>query len=584
MKCLFLALALVVASPDAGRAQTDSARVDLLREVAVPMRDGTILNATIYLPRPRPEPVPTIFWMTPYIADQSHTRAMHFARNGYAFALVDVRGRGSSPGEFEPMVPDGRDGYDITEWLATQPWSNGKISMWGGSYGGFVQWTTAKEFPPHLASIAPAASAHPGVDFPFRDNVMSGYLLRWLILTNGKTGNTNLFGDDSLWDPAFADFHRAGRPFHELDLLTGKPLPVFQRWLEHPTPDAYWDATIPDSAAYAQLSIPILTITGHYDGDQLGALAYYEDHVRWGKPDAVANHYLIIGPWDHAGTRTPRKSIGGLTFSDASLVDLDRLHVEWYDWTLKGGTRPIFLRDRVAYYVMGPGAEQWKYAPDLHSATREHRTLHLGTDLNPDALFRSGRLAAKPVSAGTQPASRFRNDPLRPLSPPSEVPYLVDQSAATALDGDGLVYHTEPFETAVELTGRPVFEAWIAMDVRDTDLQVGLYEIRPDGTSVFLTEQTMRARYRDSRRQEALVKPGEIIRYRFDRFDFFSRRVAQGSRIRLLIRSPSGASIQRNFNGGGVVSDETAKDARTATIELHHSTRYPSTLSLPIGR
>ena len=113
----------------------------------------------------------------------------------------------------------------------------------------------------------------------------------------------------------------------------------------------------PSPEQFAKIDLPILTITGHYDGDQPGALSYYREHLRYA-PQAVRDrHYLIIGPWDHAGTRTPNAEVGGLTFGEASVLDLNDLHKEWYDWTMKGGPRPKFLEKKVSYYVVGPGAE-----------------------------------------------------------------------------------------------------------------------------------------------------------------------------------------------------------------------------------
>jgi predicted acyl esterase len=94
----------------------------------IPMRDGVRLNATLYRPHGSKEALPVIFTMTPYISDTYHDRAMYFARNGYVFALVDVRGRGNSEGHFEPFVSDGRDGHDVVEWLARQPWCTGKVA------------------------------------------------------------------------------------------------------------------------------------------------------------------------------------------------------------------------------------------------------------------------------------------------------------------------------------------------------------------------------------------------------------------------------------------------------------------------
>jgi hypothetical protein len=92
------------------------------------------------------------------------------------------------------------------------------------------------------------------------------------------------------------------------------------------------------------MGIPILTITGDDDGDQSGAMTYYRDFMRDASPAARQRHYLVIGPWDHAGTRTPVRQVGGLEFGEASMIDLNRLHKEWYDWTLKDGPRPEFLK------------------------------------------------------------------------------------------------------------------------------------------------------------------------------------------------------------------------------------------------
>src|SRR5256885_16563172 len=120
------------------------------------------------------------------------------------------------------------------------------------------------------------------------------------------------------------------------------------------------------------MSVPILTITGHYDGDQPGAFTFYKRHMLYGAAEAKANHYLIIGPWDHAGTRTPKAEVGGLKFGQASLLDLNKLHTEWYDWAMKGGAKPEFLKKRVSYYLVG--AEEWKYADSLESISNAAKT------------------------------------------------------------------------------------------------------------------------------------------------------------------------------------------------------------------
>lgn len=159
---------------------------------------------------------------------------------------------------------------------------------------------------------------------------------------------------------------------------------------------------------------------------------------------------------------------------------------------------------------------------------------------------------------------------------------ITDQRYALNLFGNGLVYHSEPFSEDTEITGYMKFSAWISIDVPDTDFQVTVYEIKADGTSVLLAEDSKRARYRESLKKEKLVKAGEINRYDFESFFFFSRKIAVGSRLRLLLRCPNSIYNQKNYNSGGVVAEETGKNARTAHITLYHDSEHPSFLELPV--
>jgi hypothetical protein len=136
--------------------------------------------------------------------------------------------------------------------------------------------------------------------------------------------------------------------------LVGNPSHVFQEWVSHPALDSYWEAFRPATADFTRLNLPILTLTGSYDDDQPGALHYYREHVRNASASAAAKHYLVIGPWDHFGTLAPRPQFGGLTVGPAALVDILGLHVQWYDWIMRGGSRPSFLQKNVA---IGPFAK-----------------------------------------------------------------------------------------------------------------------------------------------------------------------------------------------------------------------------------
>ena len=586
--CVWCAVVAILIAAWCGRAplslaqdKADSA-VDMRWAVKIPVRDGISLNATVFLPHAQKEPLPVIFTFTPYIGDSYTDRAMYFAKHGYVYALVDVRGRGNSSGEFEPFVNDGRDGYDVVEWLAKQAYCNGKVTMWGGSYAGFDQWSVLKEFPAHLATIVPAAAAHPGLDFPFQYNLFGAYDEQWLTFTSGVTSNGALFGSSEFWASKAREMYNGHLAFQDFDKLVGNPSKTFQKWVQHPTPDAYYDAMIPAPENYKKISVPILTITGHYDGDQPGAFEYYKRHMKYGSAEAKANHYLIIGPWDHAGTRTPRAEVGGLKFGPASLLDLNKLHKEWYDWTMKSGAKPEFLKKRVAYYVVG--TEEWKYADSIEAISNAKLTLFISSNGTASDAFHSGEL--KEIRAAGADADKWMYDPLdtRPgnAERDDDGSGLVSQSGALNLFGEGVVYHGEAFGEATELSGFAKLTIWLAMDVPDTDLQVTLYEILPEGGSVQLTSAAMRARYRNSLREASPVPAGKTEKYVFDNFTFFSRRVAKGSRLRLVIQSINSINAEKNYNSGGVVAAETGKDAKPAHITLVHDSDHASMLELPV--
>jgi uncharacterized protein len=581
-------------SPSPTESPTATAEYDLRWGAKIPMRDKIELNATLYLPKTTGEPpskTPVIFTLTPYISDTYHARAAYFASHGYAFALIDVRGRGNSGGEFEPFANEARDGRDVVEWLAQQPFCDGKVAMWGGSYAGFDQWATVKELPPHLATIVPVAAAHPPLDYPSFNNVGETYDMQWFTFTTGHAAQNNLFGDQKFWRTKFLEAYKKHIAFKSLDSFVGNPSTNFQRILKHPMADAYYDAMVPTVEQFKKIALPILTVTGQYDGDELGAMTFYRDHIANAPPETRAKHFLIIGPWDHAGTRTPTDEVAGIKFGSAAVVDLNDLHRQWYDWTMKGGAKPEFLKDQVAYYLLAPGNTgangEWKYADSLETLTANPRTFYLDSK-NGDAngVFRSGLLTENPPSEGLDafaydPLDTSRGETVEGIDP-KEKTAGIDQTYALSIGNDGLVYHTDPLPNETPLVGCPALSLWVSIDTPDVDLAADLYEIQPDGTSIALWSDVRRLRYRESLREAKLVKPGEVVKCNFNPGLFVARRLMKGSRLRLVVSSPNSIFWQKNYCSGGVVAEETAKDARTCHVQVHHDAQHASTIQLPI--
>ena len=567
--------------PDpASSAVLPSADVMMRWDVKIPLRDGVRLSATLYLPESLNEPAPALFTLTPYVAQRYHDYARYFASHGYPFLTVDVRGRGNSEGEFQPNFREGDDGYDVVEWLASQPYCNGRVAMWGGSYGGHAQWNTARKFPPHLVTIVPVASPYMGVDFPFRNNIFPTYVMRWLTLVAGRTSQETIFADHRFWSSQFQYWFERGVPFADLDRAIGNPSAIFREWISHPQPDAYWDRYNPTQEQYARLDLPILTITGIYDGDQPGALMHYRQHLRHA---ARAVHYLVIGPWDHSGTRAPQVEFAGLTVGPASVVDMRKLHREWYAWTMQGGPKPAFLQKPVAYYVMG--AERWRYADSLEVVTARSACWHLHSHTDSSDVFHSGSLREEPA-AESEPDG-YLYDPcdfsLAALESTIDPEHRADQRLIYASTGRQLVYHSNPFGQDTEVSGFFKLTAWLAIDRPDTDFRAGVYEVGLDGQSILLSADWMRARYRESLREEKLIRTSRPLRYDFERFTFVSRLIRKGSRLRLVLGPINSIYSQKNYNNGGVVAEETVKDARPVAVRLFHDLAHPSALYVPIG-
>ncbi len=583
----------------AEEAATGEPEVIVQTSVPIPMRDGIKLGATIYRPKDAKGPVPVLVHFTPYTQTSYAMRMWHFLKHGYAVAMVDVRGRGNSEGDrFKPFATEGPDGYDVVEWLAAQPWCNAKVAMYGGSYTGWVQWITAAQFPPHLVSITPSVPTCPGTDFPMRGNIFTAWIPQWLVTTSGRTDGPRL-----PWTHTIAKRQEVylNPPFSQAARIIGDTTTEFSTTMQHPAIDAYWDAMNPTQQQYGKINLPVLAITGYYDGNQLGALTHFRNHNRLAPAEAAAKHYLVIGPWDHRAAQVVFPEVGGIIMPKASTIDLLELHRAWFDWTMKDGPKPEFLKKRVAYFAFGAEPQQWKYADSLETITDVTKKLYLNSvDGKANDPSHCGSLQEIVPQPSAKP-DKYTYDPLdtRPMDIEREGEPGAYNEAMTSIHstryadnlfGSGLVYETEPFEADTEITGIPKLVLWISMDVPDTDFIATLHEILPnevrrpevEGQSFQLSDMQLRARYRESQRKEKLVVPGEITRFEFRDFWFFSRRFAKGSRLRLVFRSPNSIHYQKNYNSGGAVAEETAQDARTAHVTVYHDAGHPSYLEIPV--
>lgn len=555
--------------------------IDIKLYQNIPMRDGIKLSANIYFPGSNEKSYPVILIYTPYVNDEAVERGMYFAKEGYVFITLDLRGRGNSEGEYRPFEKDGMDGYDAIQWISQQDWCNGKIGMMGGSYRGMVQWMTLKNKPEALKTIVPTAAVGPGIDFPKSGGIFGNYSLQWLNFTGGISRNDNLFGNGAYWNSKASKKYKEFIPFRDWDIVAlGKRNPVFQTWISHPDFDKYWRDFYPTKKDYKSFDLPILTITGYFDGDQPGAMTYYEDHMKYGNPSGKANHYLILGPWSHAGTRNPVTELGGLNFGSDSKLDMKQLHLDWFNWTLKNGKKPAFLEDRVSYYMMDQN--KWRYANQIGNISNNTITYYLSSpDSDSKLLIDPGHLSHQIPSVPDTDTIVY--DPLDT----AEVASYSGSDYYTApipIEEKGrVIYVSNKLDTNTPIVGRFEVGLYLSLNVPDTDIQVSLYAVNEVGETKYIGSDMLRLRYREGLNRPKLVVPGKVFFCKFDTPYITALEVKRGSRFILSINAMNSVYLQKNYNSGKDVSLETKEDAKKAEISVYHSPKNSSYIKIPVG-
>lgn len=596
---LVFGLILVVLIDSGARANGPGPGYDIDMNRMIPMRDGAQLEAWITKPSSPASKLPTVLTLTQYDIDGGRhgDEAGYYAERGYAFVQAYVRGRGNSGGVKSDNLGSqvGRDGYDLVEWIAAQPWSDGRVVMFGGSFVGMTQWRTATQLPPHLSAIAPYVPIYPGWDVPNSNGIPQAWTTVILGYTAGRSLNNGFIRNQAYWAGKMLEQYAAYRPFYELDRAIGiapndwsmpdaqgNANSMFDVWLDHLGDATFNLSAEPKPSDYLQMKFPVLTATGYYDDDQPGALRYYRNFVAHASAASVAQLYLVIGPWDHSGTQEPTKMIEGLAIPPVAVVDMQKLHADWYDFALHRGPLPTLLRDHVAYFMLG--ADEWRYANTLEAASSgKELTLYLAeSDGTPHDVFRSGQLIDKPHK--TDPPALVISDPHE--LPELEVAKYAESEDLTsqfrAFQRRAITFHSEPFRQDTEIAGHIRLALTCAADAPDFDLWAQVLMVLKDGSAIKLGEDIRRARFRNDPFKQELLVPGQQVQVPFE-FNWLARRIPTGARLRLTIAPLNSPNYQKNFNTGGRMGYETIGSARVANIRVFHDASRPSELILPLA-
>jgi putative CocE/NonD family hydrolase len=549
-------------------AAAPAAQKPIVRYLHVPvaMRDGVRLSANVFLASERGR-VPAILVRTPYGKGADITANYQaFVDHGYAIVVQDVRGRYESEGAFQPLTQEVQDGDDTLNWIARQPWSDGKIGMMGGSYLGIVQWKAALANNPHLKAIFPVVSGYDD----YRDRYYS---------TGGavKLGNRLEWMAENLRAPGYRqDFSQfvLHLPVRSADVAAlGWASPMYREVMEHPAFDEFWRA-ISTRAQLDKVRVPVFSVGGWYDNFVQSDL---EAFAALRKRSSV--NRVLVGPWAH-NMSAPFEDV---SFGADATVPVRALQMEWFDQWLMGRDSPLLSKPPVKIFLMG--SNLWREEREWPPAEARQKILYLESAGKANSLAGDGALGEKP--ARKQTTDQFVFDPYSPVPTrggavccnPKVFPWGPMDQRPVEQRKDVLVYTTKPLKRDVEALGTVQAVLYVASSARDTDFTAKLVDVFPGGEARNLTDGILRLRYRNSLEKPELGVPGEIYRVTVDA-GVTGNVFLKGHRIRLEISSSNFPRFDRNANTGGVV--EQAARLAKASQTVYHDRAHPSCLVLMV--
>lgn len=540
--------------------------------IKINTKKNNILTLSVVLSKKNKEQLQnTVLINTIYSDERNINDAKEFAVNGFVGVILNTRGKYLSPNTIEPFEHEAEDINEAISWIVKQSWSNGKVGMIGGSYLGFSQWAATKKLNPSLKTIIPQAAVGIGtMDFPMNNNIFTSYALRWLnYVTNTKLTDYKDFNNIEKWDSIYKNWYQSGKPFRELDSIAGTSNAVFQKWLTHPNYDEYWKNMVPYKKDFSKIDIPILTITGYYDSDQLGALYYFKEHQKYNQN---ANHYLIIGPYNHSGAQgNVQSNLKGYKIDSIANIDLNKICIEWFNYILKNNKKPDFLKNKINYEVMG--LNQWKSTNSINTFDKHNLKFYLENKNN--------NLLLSDLHPSSKDLSLLRID-YKDRSDADELLKLkYDVIEDEIYNKNNLIFSTNTFEKPFEFSGNFSGEIKFSVNKKDVDLYAYLYELMPNGKCFLLSTYLGRASYNKNSEKRNLLTPNKKEVISINNNEFVSKRIEKGSKLVLVIGTVKSPFWQVNYGTGKNVNDETIEDAKDMLEIKFYNDSY---IKIPIAQ
>jgi uncharacterized protein len=612
-----LILVLILGTSGLLFAENPPYGVSVRKDVMIPMRDGVNLAADIYLPSrnesPLNEKLPAILRRTPYSKETNTEIAKYFASRGYAVVFEDTRGRFKSEGIWHMLTDDGKDGYDTCEWITGQPWSNGRIGTFGVSYEGGTQHALAMEKPSGLVTVIPT-DAMSNLGYQSMRNAGAFELRFWNWIYNWTASGSRESRDPGT--KAIFDEMSNNRKFYLMNLPLRRgttPLklaPEYEDWLieamRHGGNDSFWKQN--DIIDYPGLykDMPVYLIGGWYDSWGGNTSANYMVLSKVIKGPV----YLIMGPWIH-GMQTS-SSHGQVSFGkDAAIPDQLAWWREWFDKWLKdtdnsvGKAAPFSSKVRI--FVMGSGDGKKDADGKLNHGGfwRDEQEWPLARTQYTRYYLHTNGLLSKELPKEKKSSTTYLFDPNNPVPTIggniSSGNSLMLQGALDQRGGpeiwnwqqpiplsarrDILVFQTDPLEQDTEVTGEIAVTLWASSSALDTDFTAKLIDVYPPsadfpgGFDLNLEDGIIRARFRDTLKEEHLMIPGQIYKFTIKLYPT-SNIFKKGHRIRVDISSSNFPRFDVNPNSGEPLNEH--RQMMSATNTVLHDRAHPSHIVLPV--
>jgi putative CocE/NonD family hydrolase len=595
------------------------------RKLMIPMRDGKRMAADLYRPKGTSKKYPIIFVRTPYNfnywdvklgAPRDMTSELEAVKRGYIFVEMNERGHFFSEGQYDILGPPLTDGDDELTWMASQPWSSGKVGTIGCSSTAEWQLGVAAQGNPALAAMIPQGfGAGVGRVGPYyeqgnwyRGGAVQMLFIAWLYGEQNQirpmfppnTSQPDLIRASKAFDLAQqlppVDWAKALAHLPEMDIIKAVdgPRGIFADRMEVSTGGAMIKRAPNDPAWYRgglwhdnmAINVPGLWFMSWYDVSVGPNLAAYNYVRKTARPEIANQQYAVIAPTLHCSYQraTEDTIVGERSMGDARL-DYDALTYAWFDHFLKGEKNDVLTKNpKVRYFTMG--LNKWQSSATWPPEGAQQQTFFLSSAGKANSLFGDGALAT--ASSDVDNPDNFVYDPMNPVpSYGGNVCCTGNAVAGGAFDqrkmearADILVYTSDPLKEDTEVSGPIDATLYVSSDAKDTDFTVKLIDVYPDGRAYNLDETIQRVRYREGYDQPPeFMEKGQVYKLTLQPMTT-SNYFPAGHRIRIEISSSNFPRFDRNLNTGGNNYDEST--GIIAHNAVHHSRQYPSQVTITV--